>query len=121
MAKVLLIDDDAIFRSVLAATLEKAGHVVTEASDGRQGIAQFRADPAELVITDLVMPEKEGIETIMALRRDYPQVKVIAMSGAMHSGTYLRLAGELGAERTLGKPFAPEELLDAVDTVLGAT
>jgi CheY-like chemotaxis protein len=121
MAKILLIEDDLKFRPIVRAALEKAGHVVTEAGNGKEGIAKYHADPADVVITDLVMPEKEGIETIMALRRDFPSVKIIAMSGSAHSGTYLHLAKQLGARRTLGKPFAAEELLGAIDAALGET
>ena len=118
MAEILLIDDDDAFRGVVATTLRQAGHQVTEASDGRKGIAQFRSKPADLVITDLVMPRQEGIETILELRRDFPGLRIIAISGAAHSPTYLRLADQLGATRTLAKPVPAETLLRAVEELL---
>ena len=121
MPQILLIDDDVTFRSIAAATLRQAGHSVTEANDGRKGIAQFCANRADLVITDLVMPEKEGLETIMELRSRFPGVKIIAMSGSIHSPDYLLVAGKLGAKRTLAKPFTAKDLLGAVDAILGET
>jgi DNA-binding response OmpR family regulator len=121
MAHVLLIDDEVPLRSIIAATLKLAGHSVAEADNGREGIAQFRANRPDLVITDIVMPHKEGVETIMELRHDFPDVKIIAISGAMRSTDYLKIAGSLGAKRVLTKPFSTTELLRAVEAVLGET
>ena len=92
---------------------------MTEDCDGNDGLAKFRANPIDLVLMDLVMPTKEGIETIMELHREFSDAKIIAMSGAIHSEGYLRLAGRLGASRTLDKPFTADRLLSAVDTALG--
>ncbi|MBP6508548.1 MAG: response regulator [Opitutaceae bacterium] len=119
MAHLLLIDDDKSLREILAMTLEQAGHVVREAKDGRDGVMQFRREPADVVITDLIMPGQEGIETIVALRKERPKLPIIAMSGGVeHSPVYLGLAKKLGAQRTLAKPFSGEELLKAIDEVL---
>jgi DNA-binding NtrC family response regulator len=121
MGHILVIDDDAAVRSLTAEALRQVGHRVSEATDGKDGLARFRADGADLVITDLVMPVKEGIETIMELHREFPDTKVIAMSGALHSHDYLQLAGKLGALRTLSKPFTIDRLLSAVENALGAS
>lgn len=119
MARILIIDDDAHLRSALAAGLEAAGHIVEQAEDGRAGTAHFRAEPADLVITDLVMPNQEGIETILTLRREFPDVRIIAMSGsARNSALYLELARTLGAARVLEKPFTRDRLLQAVADAL---
>ena len=109
-----------MLREVLAAALSHAGHTVVQADGGRQGEKIFRAEPADLVITDLVMPDREGLETIMALRRERPDLPIIAMSGGMRSPVYLALAAKLGAQRTLAKPFAPEVLLRAIDELLAS-
>lgn len=116
MPHLLLIDDDGLFREILAAALVRAGHVVVQAENGRQGAEFFRKAPADLVITDLVMPDREGIEMIAALRRDWPTLPIIAMSGG--SPVYLTLAARLGAQRTLAKPFAPPLLLRAIDDLI---
>jgi DNA-binding NtrC family response regulator len=118
MAHILVIDDDAAVRSLTSDALRRVGHHVSEAGDGKEGLSKFRTDGADLVITDLVMPTNEGIETIMELRRDFPEAKIIAMSGALHSKDYLQLAGRLGALRTLDKPFTTDRLLSVVATAL---
>ena len=119
MARILLIEDDDELRKVIAQSLAHAGHEVVQAADGRQGIDLFHATPFDLVLTDLVMPGKEGVETIIELHREQPTLKIIAMSGGMlRSNFYLELAGKLGAHRTLAKPFMPAELLGAIDEVL---
>jgi DNA-binding response OmpR family regulator len=119
LPRLLLIDDDPALREVLAIALVEAGHTLVEAEDGRQGASFFRAAPADLVITDLVMPDREGLETIAALRRDWPALPIIAMSGgALRSPLYLAMAAKLGASRTLAKPFAPSVLLRVIDELL---
>ncbi len=121
MARILIIDDDDIIRRMLCLMLTKAGYDVLAAGDGKEGIEQFRENDVDLVITDLIMPEKEGIEMIMELKTDFPDVKIIAMSGGAQMGPegYLQLADALGAQRTLKKPIAREELLDAIAEILG--
>ena len=120
MANILLIDDDAMLREMFKQGLEKYGHRVSLAADGDAGLAAQKSTAIDLVITDLIMPGKEGIETIMELRRRAPRLKIIAMSGG-GQGTarnYLELAGKLGANRTLTKPFAFPELSATIAEVL---
>lgn len=120
MPRILVIDDDAQLRKMLRKTLEKAGHTVTEAPDGAAGTKLFRAAPADLVITDIIMEEGGGLEMIMSLRRDFPNVKIIAISGGgkVVKVDFLSMAESVGAQLTLGKPFGSQELLDAVRKVL---
>jgi CheY-like chemotaxis protein len=114
-AVILLIDDEEAFRSVLKQVLQNAGYDVVEASNGAEGIRYFHDQPADMIITDIIMPEKEGIETIIELKKTYPDVKLIAMSGGGWYGTDIDfdMAKKLGAY-TLNKPFALQELLDVV-------
>jgi DNA-binding response OmpR family regulator len=116
MGLILIIDDDDQIRRVLRKTLERDGYDVVDAPNGKEGIKLFRENPADLVITDLIMPEKEGIETIRELRRDFPEVKIIAISGGGRIGpdSYLKMAKGLGAQRTLTKPLDGDELLKTV-------
>jgi CheY-like chemotaxis protein len=102
--------------------LERAGHVVEEAADGAIGMACYRRAPADLVITDILMPRMEGLETIMALRRLDGQAKIIAMTGGSEDarGAYLSSARAFGAVGTIAKPFSETELLAAVTEALGA-
>lgn len=119
MAKILLIDDDEDLRPMLVKFLKERGHEMCEAANGREGLELIANGPVDLVITDLVMPEQEGVETIRSLRADYPAVRVIAISGlTRRSDFYLKLAAKFGADRTLLKPFALENLGLAVDQVL---
>ena len=116
MARILIIDDDIQFRSMLRQVLEREGYKVVDASDGKRGMRLFRQEQPDLVITDLIMPEKEGIETIIDLRRDFPEVKIIAVSGGGRIGpeNYLHMAKDLGAQYTFAKPFDRKEILRAV-------
>lgn len=120
MARILVIDDEELMRFTLKQTLQKAGHEVVEAVNGNDGIAVFKQSPVDLIITDIIMPQKEGIETIVELRRDYPDVKIIAISGGGRTGTtnYLKLAQRFGARQVLRKPFGRQELLEAVQETL---
>ena len=118
MARILVIDNDADVRALLEQMLEPAGHEVSLAADGREGMKLHRAAPADLVITDLFMPNQEGLETIIELRKDFPEVRIIAMSGKDAASAMLRAAQQLGANRVLQKPFFPLELLVAVEEVL---
>lgn len=121
MAKILVIDDDNGVREVIVMTLEAAGHTVDEARDGREGVARFKANPPDLVITDIIMPDKEGIEVIRDLKALVPDVRIIAMSGGGRTGNmdFLDIAKEFGATHILHKPFRPQEMLKIVAQVLG--
>lgn len=111
MPSILLIDNDQAVREALGARLTAAGYSVRGASNGRLGVNAFRKAPTDLVITDLYMPDRDGLEVIEALRRTHPLVKIIAMSGASGSMGYLQLAQSLGAMATLRKPFTTAALL----------
>lgn len=121
MKHILIIDDEPKIRLLLRKMFESQGYKVTEASNGNEGIALFHTDPADLILTDLVMPEKEGIETIVELKRENPDIKIIAMSGGgrfNHAG-YLDIAKRLGADQSLEKPIARDTLLKAVRALIG--
>jgi DNA-binding response OmpR family regulator len=120
MARILIIDDEAMIRNLLVRMLEREGYETVTASNGKDGINIHRKNPADLIITDLIMPDKEGIETIMELRRDFQDVKIIAMSGGgkTDSETYLHIAKTIGAIKTLAKPFDRKELLTTIRELL---
>lgn len=115
---VLVVDDDPGVRDVIRSMLEASGYSVLLAENGKEAMRVLKTEQADLILTDLVMPEQEGIETIKALRRVYPDIKVIAMSGAF-GGDYLRIAAYLGAHATLAKPIQMEALLRLVEEMLG--
>ena len=119
VATVLVVDDDEAIREVLRWMLESGGYRVLEAGDGRQALAKVRSEDIDLVLTDLIMPEQEGVETIQVIRRKWPSIKVIAMSGAF-GGEFLRIAKMLGAHGTLQKPLRAELVLRAVADALAA-
>lgn len=121
MATVLVIDDEEPIRRLLRLILTRAGHDVMEAGDGNEGLALLRDHNADLVVTDLVMPNKEGIETIMELRRAHPATPIIAISGGGHNQpcTYLDLARKLGASHVFEKPLDRHAFLEAVAHSLG--
>lgn len=118
MARILIIDDDANLRTILGHALKEAGYEVGLAADGREGIKQHRAAPADLIITDLFMPEQEGLETIRQLHKEFPELAIIAMSGIDPTNTMLTIASKLGAARILQKPFGVEKLLKTLAEVL---
>jgi CheY-like chemotaxis protein len=122
MSRILLIDDELMFRETLRAALEGMGHEVTEAGDGRKALGLYLPSRFDLVITDLIMPEVEGIETIIELRKLNPKVKIIAMSGGgrVTSVDYLQIARQIGAKKILVKPFQYEELKAVIDEMLQA-
>lgn len=112
MAKVLIIDDDEVIRMLLARFLTNDGHDVIVAEDGRKGVAALKTHEIDVIITDIYMPNQEGLATIMEVRKSFPTVKVVAMSGggARLSMDVLPVAAALGADRTLRKPFTPIEV-----------
>ena len=121
MARILVIDDDDSIRVALRKILEIEGHEVVDATNGVHGLRLYHQQPAALVITDILMPEKEGFEVIRELLRENPDVKIIAMSGNISRGgpDFLPQAGDMGASRTLPKPFSREDALKVVRAVLG--
>ena len=121
MARILIIDDDDQFRAMLRTMLEKAGYNdIEEAANGSIGVKLIRQHPFDLVITDIIMPDKEGIEMITELSRDYPGIKIIAMSGGgkIDPQGYLEMAKHLGASRTLAKPFKHSDLIEVLQELL---
>jgi CheY-like chemotaxis protein len=114
--RVLVIDDNPDMRRTMQALLESEGYAVSVAADGEEALRLQRDLPAAVVITDIYMPGKEGIETIYELRKQFPQTKIIVMSGGSRvTGVdYLQVARELGAVKALKKPFTPGELIEAV-------
>lgn len=119
MANILLIEDEVLLRRVIVTALSHVGHTVREAKDGRNAMQYWQCDPPDLVITDIFMPESDGLEIIMALRRINVATPIIAISGhSGDSGHYLKVAQSLGAQRTLAKPFSVDELLVAVADIL---
>lgn len=120
MKRILVIDDDVQMRQMLKQMLERQGYEVVEASDGKQGLALYRQTPTDLIITDIIMPEKEGVEMILELKRDFPDVKIIAISGgARDIDAQCCLAYvESKVSRTFIKPFNREELLEAIQNLL---
>jgi len=119
--RICLIEDDKPLRTVLARFLKQAGYEVVEAEHGRQALQAMELTAAELVITDMIMPEMDGVETIVALRREYPKVKIIAMSGGglRTADQYLQLAQLLGAQKVFSKPINPQELINTISGLLG--
>ncbi|MGJ5817403.1 response regulator [Paludibaculum fermentans] len=116
--RVLVADDEAAVRLYMRSVLEDAGYVVREAADGRAAMRELEAEPADVLITDLVMPDQEGIETIRLARKAFPQLRIIAISGAFF-GQFLKMAELLGANAVLPKPLSQAAMLDTVRDVLG--
>ena len=114
---VLIVDDEPEVRSLLRSILEAHGFRVFEAENGRAARECAARTPVDVVITDLVMPESEGIETIVVLRKMHPDKKIIAISGAF-GGRYLKLAKAVGANATIAKPFQEENLIQTVNSLL---
>lgn len=121
MKKILVIDDDAGVRGTIVRILERKGYQTLVAADGARGLSMCRREPPDLVITDIIMPEKEGLETIREIRKERSDIKVLAISGGGRLGNidYLAIAGMLGADAVLPKPFAPTELLEVVQRCIG--
>ena len=123
MPSILVVDDEGQLRKLIREILEQAGYQVTEARDGKEAIQQYRLAPADVVIMDILMPEQDGLETTATLRREFPNVKVIAITGSSEMIgilSYLDVAKMLGAHRTLQKPFEMKALLETVQAELQA-
>ena len=117
MPSVLVVDDQEQVRQLIRETLEQAGYEVDEARDGKEGMERYRAKAPDLIIMDIIMPDQDGLEAIMTIRREFPDTRVIAMTGASDTIGVLNLldvAKMFGARRTLQKPFELKVLLDAV-------
>lgn len=112
------MDDDPVVRTALSTVLSEAGYQVIEAPDGRDAISICTRQRIDLLITDLVMPEQEGIDTIRQFKKLAPESKIIAISGAIDP-TFLYVAGKMGAQLVLHKPIRASELLAAVQKVIG--
>jgi CheY-like chemotaxis protein len=120
MASILLIDDDEALRNVTAEILIEAGYTVDDAPDGRSGLELFRTGHHDVVVTDIAMPDMDGLELIMSLSRAAPRPRIIAMSGdsQFSESVYLPTARQLGVHSTIGKPFRAEQLLQKVAAAL---
>ena len=120
MPRILVIDDDYQIRTMLREYLEFEGYEVKEATDGISGLAILKEFPIDLAIVDLIMPNKEGLETISEIRRDFQGLKVIAISGGGRIGpsSYLPMAQSFGANRTFAKPFELDEMVMAIRELL---
>ena len=116
--RILVIDDEEPVRRLLRQTLERAGYDVLEAENGFDGTEVLRSKSVELLITDLVMPGQEGIETMKWVKQALPDLPVLAISGAVPA-EFLNASSKLGASGTLSKPFAPEALLELVRKLIG--
>ena len=120
MARILIIDDDVNFLKMLRQMLERAGHTVIDAANGKIGAKLFREDRTEVIITDIFMPEKDGIELIRELKQEFPAVRIISMSGGGRKSqfSYLEMAEALGADRSFSKPFERQEILEAIQELV---
>lgn len=120
MPYIIVIDDEEGVRKALQCVLEKEGFQVKEASNGLEGMTLQRERPADLVITDLIMPHQEGLETIKMLREEFSQTKIIAISGGgwLDADSYLATAKKIGADLVLSKPIDRKSLVEAVSSLL---
>jgi len=118
--KILIIEDDALLRRGLANVVGRLGCCVLEADNGIEGMKLFRRESPDVIITDILMPEKEGLETIREMRKENPAVRIIAISAGspMYKMQFLELAEKFGASYTFNKPVSPDELISAVRTLL---
>jgi DNA-binding NtrC family response regulator len=117
---ILIVDDEPGIRELLCMMMESAGHTVATAEDGAEAPKVMAAQPIDVVITDLLMPERDGLEFITEIRKSYPKVKIIAMSGGGHIArdSYLRIAKNFGAHYLLEKPFSQSGVMGAIEAVL---
>jgi len=123
MSKILVIDDDIRIRRLMNRILSAAGHSIIEANDGREGINFAQSHQPSLIITDILMPGMEGMETLLEIRKIMPQMKVLVVSGSAGTAdvqvNYLSMAENLGADAVLAKPFLPNELVEIVTKLIG--
>ncbi len=114
MAAILIVDDDSAIRALLRRILEEDGHQIREAASGHIGLTLYRETPPDLVITDILMPERDGMEVTLALTQEFLDARVIAMTGATGDQNFLNVAKLFGARRVIQKPFTPQEVLRVV-------
>lgn len=121
MARILLVDDDELVQATLSAALRANGYDTEIARDGREALDRFRSGAFDLMVTDLIMPGQDGLDTIAQVRRAQPDLPIIAISGGgRHTNRdFLQVAEALGATRTLNKPFVPSQLVALVRELLG--
>jgi DNA-binding response OmpR family regulator len=121
MAGVLIVEDDKELREMIALSLTRRKFTVLEAVNGKDAIMRFKPSITELVVTDLIMPEEDGLKVIMRLRELKPSLKVIAISGGGKAGpgSYLNLARALGADAIFSKPFSINDLVAKIEELLG--
>lgn len=117
---ILVVDDEPELREVIMRVLEDVGHKVTLAENGNEASKALARGAFDLVLTDVIMPDRDGMQVITELRRKYPQVRVVAMSGGGHvpRDQYLKIAKGLGAHAALEKPFSTQELLGVIEQVM---
>jgi len=120
--KILVIEDDLQLQMMLRLTLEKSGYTVLTANNGAEGFQRMQETPADLVITDIFMPQEDGIVAITKIKKDWPTVKILAMSGGAPGGSFdfLPVAQSLGANAILHKPFSREALLKELETLINS-
>ena len=120
MAKILIVDDDPQIRKMLPRIFEGQGHDVEVAENGARGLEVMSSKSIDLVVSDVLMPVKDGLEMIRDVKRSYPDMKIIAMSGggSLHKNEYLKFASVMGAQKTLSKPIVNTELIQMVDELL---
>lgn len=119
MSKILVADDDDFVRGLICSVLKKNGYTVSEAKNGEEAVTMARKDSPDILITDMLMPDKEGIETILEVKEIGSNIKIIAISGGgkTKNMSFLNIAQNAGADAILSKPFKPDELLQAINTL----
>lgn len=122
MKKILIVDDDDLIRDLIYEILEPQGYQILLAENGNRALEILDKEEIDLIITDIIMPDKEGIETILDIKKRLPHAKIIAMSGGgqLEANSYLSMAKRLGVNATLTKPFTPVKLLNVVQEILEA-
>ena len=122
MFNILIIEDDDLVQNMISSVLRKNGYQVSSASNGVEGVEKVRSGNPDLAITDILMPDKEGIQTIVEIKQMRPDIKIIAMSsgGQAKNMSFLNMAKKVGAEYVLQKPFKPSELINIINKLLNA-
>lgn len=120
MGKIMVVDDDIGIKKLLENAFLKVGYEVSAFTSGKDAINKFKNDPHDVLITDIIMPEKDGIETIIEIKKIEPNIKIIAISGGgrIKADDYLNIVKKLGVDYTFSKPFSIKEILEAVNNLL---